>query len=76
LTGYERDELELFDTKRFWHDLDQRAAIIASESGFGTGWHRAPAARAEIDRMSGDERKAAANALRRALGLLETDNEA
>jgi len=30
----------------------------------------------EIDRMSGDERKAAANALRRALGLLETDNEA
>jgi len=30
----------------------------------------------EIDRMSCDERKAAANALRRALGLLETDNEA
>jgi adenylate cyclase len=30
----------------------------------------------EIDRMSGNERKAAANALRRALGLLETDNEA
>src|SRR5262245_13207863 len=30
----------------------------------------------EIGRMSGDESKAAANALRRALGLLETDNEA
>jgi PAS domain S-box-containing protein len=29
LTGYEKDELELFDTKRFWHDLDQRARIIA-----------------------------------------------
>ena len=22
LTGYEKEELELFDTKRFWHDLD------------------------------------------------------
>src|SRR5262245_30587789 len=29
LTGYEKDELELFDTRRFWHDLDQRARIIA-----------------------------------------------
>src|SRR5262245_5541080 len=28
LTGYEKHELELFDTKRFWHDLDQRARII------------------------------------------------
>ena len=28
LTGYEKDELELFDTKRFWHDLDQRVRII------------------------------------------------
>ena len=27
----------------------------------------------EVDRMSGDERKAAADALRRALGLLEKD---
>ena len=29
LTGYEKDELELFDTRRFWHDLDQRDRIIA-----------------------------------------------
>jgi adenylate cyclase len=29
----------------------------------------------EIDRMSGDERKAAADALRRALGLLEKDDQ-
>jgi PAS domain S-box-containing protein len=29
LTGYQKDELELFDTKRFWHDLDQRSRIIA-----------------------------------------------
>src|SRR5262245_26696562 len=29
LTGYEKQELELFDTRRFWHDLDQRARIIA-----------------------------------------------
>ena len=28
LTGYEKDELELFDTKQFWHDLDQRTRII------------------------------------------------
>ena len=28
LTGYEKDDLELFDTKRFWHDLDQRTRII------------------------------------------------
>jgi PAS domain S-box-containing protein len=28
LTGYEKDELELFDTKLFWHDLDHRARII------------------------------------------------
>jgi len=28
LTGYEKHELDLFDTKRFWHDLDQRARII------------------------------------------------
>jgi PAS domain S-box-containing protein len=28
LTGYEADELHLFDTRRFWHDLDQRARII------------------------------------------------
>jgi PAS domain S-box-containing protein len=28
LTGYEKEELELFDTKLFWHDLDHRARII------------------------------------------------
>jgi PAS domain S-box-containing protein len=28
LTGYDKDELELFDTKRFWHDLAQRDRII------------------------------------------------
>ena len=28
LLGYEREELELFDTKRFWHDLDHRARIV------------------------------------------------
>jgi class 3 adenylate cyclase/PAS domain-containing protein len=26
--GYEQHELELFDTKRFWHDLDHRTRII------------------------------------------------
>jgi PAS domain S-box-containing protein len=28
LLGYSRDELHLFDTRQFWHDLDQRARII------------------------------------------------
>lgn len=28
LLGYERDELTLFDTRRFWHDLDHRKRII------------------------------------------------
>ena len=28
LMGYEEEELKLFDTKRFWHDLDHRAQII------------------------------------------------
>ena len=28
LMGYEQGELELFDTKRFWHDLDHRSRII------------------------------------------------
>jgi adenylate cyclase len=28
LTGYDRDELELFDTRRFWHDLSHRERII------------------------------------------------
>ncbi|MGA9082618.1 MAG: PAS domain S-box protein [Pseudolabrys sp.] len=28
LTGYEKKELELFDTKRFWHDLDHRARVV------------------------------------------------
>ena len=30
LMGYDEDELHLFDTKRFWHDLDHRARIIAT----------------------------------------------
>ena len=28
LLGYEKEELYLFDTKRFWHDLDHRTRII------------------------------------------------
>src|SRR5215213_3444735 len=28
LMGYDEEELHLFDTKRFWHDLDHRARII------------------------------------------------
>ena len=28
LLGYEKEELELFDTKQFWHDLDHRTRII------------------------------------------------
>jgi PAS domain S-box-containing protein len=28
LLGYEREELELFDTRRFWHDLDHRTRIV------------------------------------------------
>jgi PAS domain S-box-containing protein len=28
LTGYERDELELFDSRRFWHDLAHRARVV------------------------------------------------
>ena len=28
LLGYEKEELELFDTKLFWHDLEHRARII------------------------------------------------
>lgn len=28
LTGYDKDELELFDTRRFWHDLSHREQII------------------------------------------------
>src|SRR5262249_57213465 len=28
LTGYEKDELHLFDTRRFWHDLTHRERII------------------------------------------------
>jgi PAS domain S-box-containing protein len=35
LIGYEKDELELFDTKRLWHDLDQRARIIAELRSHG-----------------------------------------
>ena len=28
LTGYEKEELELFDTRRFWADLDHRARVV------------------------------------------------
>ena len=28
LLGYEREELDLFDTKLFWHDLDHRTRIV------------------------------------------------
>ena len=28
LTGYTKEELELFDTKRFWHDLTHRERIV------------------------------------------------
>jgi len=28
LLGYEKEELELFDTQRFWHDLDHRSRIV------------------------------------------------
>ena len=28
LTGYNKEELELFDTKRFWHDLDHRGRVV------------------------------------------------
>src|SRR5262245_41680017 len=28
LTGYAKEELELFDTRRFWHDLDHRTRIV------------------------------------------------
>jgi PAS domain S-box-containing protein len=28
LTGYDKEELELFDTRRFWHDLDHRERVI------------------------------------------------
>jgi PAS domain S-box-containing protein len=30
LLGYTAEELHLFDTRQFWHDLDQRTRIIAS----------------------------------------------
>ena len=28
LTGYTKEELELFDTRQFWHDLDHRARVV------------------------------------------------
>jgi PAS domain S-box-containing protein len=28
LLGYQKDELELIDTRTFWHDVEQRARII------------------------------------------------
>jgi PAS domain S-box-containing protein len=28
LLGYEKDEIDLIDTRTFWHDLDQRSRII------------------------------------------------
>jgi PAS domain S-box-containing protein len=30
LLGYQKDELDRFDTRLFWHDLNQRSRIIAS----------------------------------------------
>jgi PAS domain S-box-containing protein len=30
LLGYENDELDRIDTRKFWHDLEQRSRIIAS----------------------------------------------
>ncbi len=30
LLGYQKDELELIDTRLFWHDLDQRTRLIES----------------------------------------------
>jgi PAS domain S-box-containing protein len=30
LLGYTKEELHLFDTRKFWHNLDQRARIIAA----------------------------------------------
>ena len=30
LLGYQKDELELIETRKFWHDLEQRSRIIAS----------------------------------------------
>jgi PAS domain S-box-containing protein len=30
LLGYTKEELHLLDTRKFWHDLDQRARIIAA----------------------------------------------
>jgi PAS domain S-box-containing protein len=30
LMGYDEEEMHLFDTKRFWHDLEHRARIIES----------------------------------------------
>jgi PAS domain S-box-containing protein len=28
LTGYSKEDLELFDTRRFWHDLDHRTRVV------------------------------------------------
>ena len=28
MTGYEKEELELFDTRRFWHDLAHRTRVV------------------------------------------------
>src|SRR5271155_26703 len=28
LTGYEKEELDLFDTRRFWHDLAHRTSVV------------------------------------------------
>jgi PAS domain S-box-containing protein len=30
LLGYEKEELELIDTRTFWHDLEQRSRIVAA----------------------------------------------
>jgi PAS domain-containing protein len=34
LMGYDAEEMHLLDTKRFWHDVDQRSRII------DTAWSR------------------------------------
>jgi PAS domain S-box-containing protein len=35
MLGYQRDELRDFDTRRFWHDLEQRSKIIESLRAHG-----------------------------------------
>ena len=68
LMGYDEEELHLFDTKRFWHDLDHRARIIddaararrrALERGGGLEDETGPArSRADFLRPGGIPRRA------------------